>query len=36
MAETMISRPAMKAFKAMIKKEGLFDSTAMADLKMDE
>jgi hypothetical protein len=36
MAETMISRPVMKAFKAMIKKEGLLDSSAMAGLQLDE
>ena len=31
LAETMISRPVMKAFKAMIKNEGLFDSDRMEE-----
>lgn len=36
MAETMISRPLMKAFKAMIKEEGLLDPAAMSSLTADE
>lgn len=36
LAETMISRPVMKGFKAMIKEEGLFDSPAMALLEFAE
>ena len=32
LAETMISRPVMKAFKKMIRDEGLFDSPVMREL----
>ena len=32
LAETMISRPVMKAFKAMIKTEGLFDSAEVGEI----
>lgn len=31
LAETMISRPVMKAFKAMIRAQGLFDGIAVSD-----
>jgi len=36
MAETMISRPVMKGFKAMIKEEGLLNSPAMSELVFKE
>jgi len=36
LAETMISRPVMKGFKAMIKAEGLFNSAAMEQLEQEE
>ena len=35
LAETMISRPVMKGFKAMIREHGLFDSPAMAQLVVE-
>ena len=36
LAETMVSRPVMKQFKAMIKEQGLFDSPAMTKLALDD
>lgn len=35
LAETTISRPVMKGFKAMIKQEGLFDCPALENLLPD-
>ncbi len=36
LAETMISRPVMKGFKAMIREKGLFDSPAMSKIQLEE
>lgn len=36
LAETMISRPVMKGFKAMIKEKGLFDSPVVNAIQVEE
>jgi hypothetical protein len=35
LAETTISRPVMKSFKAMIKEKGLFDCPALSELNFE-